>query len=116
MMPFTDNDLRAARARMLARSADLRDRIGRVRADLGRARDTVPRGSTDAAIVVENDEVLHAIESAASDELRRIDFAIARLDAGTFGSCEKCGGKIETARLEIVPHATQCGQCESGAR
>jgi len=51
---------------------------------------------------------LRSIESAT---LREIDDALRRISDGTYGVCEKCGGPIPKARLEIVPHARFCMKC-----
>jgi DnaK suppressor protein len=42
-----------------------------------------------------------------------IDEALARLDEGTYGRCSECGGWIDEARLEAVPHARLCIACKS---
>ena len=78
--------------------------LRRVRQDLGRQREPLPQDAPDAAIVVENDEILAAIENAAYSELDRIEHALARLDAGVFGLCETCGAEIDEARLRAVPY------------
>lgn len=114
-MNHLDDLSRNARTWLLARGAELRERIRRVQADLGRAREPLPRDSADAAIVMENDEVLRAIESTAMLEIRHVDHALERLDAGTYGVCEKCGADIGHTRLEVVPYATTCGRCERAA-
>lgn len=115
-MIFNDDDhLRNARVRLLARGAELRERIQRIQADLGRVREPLPRDSTDAAIVLENDEVLQAIAATATLELRHIEHALERLDAGGHGVCEKCASDIGDARLELVPYATRCERCERSA-
>lgn len=43
--------------------------------------------------------------------LEEISAAIKRIDAGTFGVCVTCGKKISKARLEAIPHASQCIHC-----
>lgn len=106
-----DRRARTTRAWLIARGAELQDRIRRVRDDLGRQREPLPRDSDDAAIAVENDEVLQCVEKAALEELTFIDHALERLDAGTFAYCESCGGEIEAARLEATPFATRCKRC-----
>ena len=103
--------LRNSREWLLARSAELRDRLRRARQDLGRQREPLPKDAPDAAIVVENDEILAAIEKAAQAEIERIELALERLDEGVFGLCESCGAEIEEARLRAVPYATQCLGC-----
>ena len=115
MKPLTEEQLRHTRARLVQRRDELRDRIHRVRQDLRREREPLPRDSADAAIVLENDDVLRAVEDAAGAELTHIDLALERFDAGTFGQCDSCGQPIDPARLSAVPYAYRCGECESGA-
>jgi DnaK suppressor protein len=40
-----------------------------------------------------------------------IDTALARLDAGTYGTCEVCGEAIAPARLEALPWTASCVRC-----
>jgi RNA polymerase-binding transcription factor DksA len=44
--------------------------------------------------------------------LASIERAIARLEKGTFGVCQSCGKEIENARLEALPYAEQCIDCQ----
>jgi len=48
--------------------------------------------------------VLQRVEA----QLREVDDALARLDAGTYGRCEICGKEIAEARLEAMPAARYC--------
>jgi len=111
MNTISEDQLRASRARLLSRAGELRDRLQRVRGDLSREREPLPRDSADAAIAVENDEVLQAIENSAAGELKRIDLALHRLDEGVFALCEKCGAEIDAERLGAVPYAATCRHC-----
>nr|WP_201470382.1 TraR/DksA C4-type zinc finger protein [Microbacterium hydrocarbonoxydans] len=54
---------------------------------------------------------LTGLADAAASELRQVDDAIARLDAGTYGVCASCGRPIPAARLEVRPFATHCVAC-----
>jgi RNA polymerase-binding transcription factor len=49
--------------------------------------------------------------TVASETLRDVEYALSRIDAGTYGSCEVCGAAIPPERLEAVPHATTCVDC-----
>ena len=42
--------------------------------------------------------------------------ALSRLEAGTYGRCESCGGPIPTERLEAVPTASLCVGCKQAQR
>lgn len=61
-----------------------------------------------------------AIVERVEAQLRGIQAALERLDAGTYGVCEACGKPIEDARLEAVPAARFCEadqrRSESGAQ
>jgi RNA polymerase-binding transcription factor DksA len=43
--------------------------------------------------------------------LAEIAAALERIDQGTFGQCENCGGVIPSARLKILPYARYCVEC-----
>jgi DnaK suppressor protein len=48
-------------------------------------------------------------------ELADIDAALARIDAGTYGRCQACGGPMGLQRLRAIPEARYCVSC-SGRR
>jgi RNA polymerase-binding transcription factor DksA len=43
--------------------------------------------------------------------LELIEEALARIKAGTYGTCESCGKPIPKVRLNVLPHAADCVQC-----
>ena len=47
------------------------------------------------------------------ERLRDIDQALERLQAGTYGQCQRCGKAIASERLEARPFATLCIQCKA---
>lgn len=47
-----------------------------------------------------------------SAEVRDMDEALARIEEGTFGTCESCDKSIPKARLRAVPHARLCIGCK----
>jgi DnaK suppressor protein len=59
----------------------------------------------------ERDLALSAQARAAVDE---IDRALAKMDVGTYGVCERCGNPIPKARLKALPYAALCVACKSG--
>jgi len=59
--------------------------------------------------VADNDREIAVLE-AAGDRRAEVQAALARLDAGTYGTCVDCGRPIEDARLEFRPEAARCLQ------
>ena len=57
-------------------------------------------------------EVDVSLEENAEQIVYEIDRAVARLDAGAYGRCERCGQEIPEERLEAVPYATLCVTCK----
>jgi RNA polymerase-binding transcription factor len=61
-----------------------------------------------------------AFDQAAAVSLRRgaertldqVDEALERMEAGTYGFCDRCGGEIDFARLKAIPQATLCMSCQ----
>jgi DnaK suppressor protein len=45
--------------------------------------------------------------------LQKIEAALGRIRAGTFGTCLECGDPIGSARLQARPVATLCIDCKS---
>lgn len=56
--------------------------------------------------------VLTRLDSAERHLLDEIDAAQARLAAGTFGACERCGKSIPLRRLRALPATRLCVACE----
>jgi len=41
-----------------------------------------------------------------------VDQALARIDDGTFGTCQDCGRPIGADRIEALPWAARCIDCQ----
>jgi DnaK suppressor protein len=48
--------------------------------------------------------------------LEEIAEALDRIDKGTFGRCEECGGTITKGRLQAVPYTRHCVKCARKAQ
>lgn len=56
-----------------------------------------------------------ALRDRAQHHLSLVDAALARLDAGTYGRCQRCGQPIPHERLEALPWAAYCIACQREA-
>ena len=96
--------------------ATLGNERARLRDDLTRrivAPDPMTYGSQAAAAtqVFEQQRDL-ALREKNEQQLQAVDAALARIDAGTFGTCIRCGRPIAPERLEALPWAAHCIDCQ----
>jgi DnaK suppressor protein len=57
-------------------------------------------------------ELSFSISDAERTLLLQVEEAIGRVDAGTYGACANCGQPIPRPRLEAIPWARLCVQCQ----
>jgi RNA polymerase-binding protein DksA len=68
----------------------------------------VDDGSADAGTATFEREKELSIEQNVRDLIQKIERALQRIDAGTYGICERCGNPIEKARLKALPYVDLC--------
>ena len=54
-----------------------------------------------------------ALKRKVEQSLEGVNRALIKLDNGTYGLCEECGARIDRARLEALPQARYCLNCQS---
>jgi DnaK suppressor protein len=94
-----------------------RDALRRALAgDLGSLRELRAQSTSgdvvDAALDAAHDEINSQLAEVESRELKNIERALARIRDGGYGVCEGCGEKIKLARLNALPYATCCIECQ----
>ncbi|MEM9354286.1 MAG: TraR/DksA family transcriptional regulator [Planctomycetota bacterium] len=75
-------------------------------------REQIGSDVVDAALDAAQDEISSKLAEVESRELANIEIALERIKDGTYGQCEICGGKIPLARLNALPYATMCIECQ----
>jgi DnaK suppressor protein len=73
----------------------------------GRDDEHDPDGATPAVEL----SLAHGLRTLAAVHLAEVEQAGARLAAGTYGRCYRCGGLIADERLAAIPTATTCVRC-----
>jgi YteA family regulatory protein len=53
-----------------------------------------------------------AVRENFREILGRIDEALGKIERGTYGICDRCGREISEGRLEAVPYAIYCVECQ----
>jgi DnaK suppressor protein len=100
------------------RSAELRQILTARRRDMeqeaqGRiASDTHEVGDVEHSEKDHQGDVDLTLMQMRAETLVRIDRALARLDAGQYGSCLECEREITERRLRALPFAVRCQACE----
>jgi DnaK suppressor protein len=113
---WTEAEVADLRNQLAAEVAALRTDIDRAETDIAsRLGDAVGDAGDDQADVgaktFEREHEL-ALTHNARELLAQNERAIARIEAGTYGTCESCGEAIGKARLQAFPRATLCVTCK----
>jgi len=69
-------------------------------------------GFSDRSHSTEERSRVIAVVRALRSNLHDVDRALMKLDAGTYGTCERCGEPIGEERLEAIPWALLCIDCK----
>jgi DnaK suppressor protein len=100
-------------------AASLRSRREALSAELDRLVEPPEAGASVAFGKRVGDGTTEAVERITSTATARsifasiegIDSALAKIEAGSYGVCEKCGGEIPLVRLEARPESSLCVEC-----
>ena len=66
----------------------------------------------DKALSSYSREMLYGLSDQERRVLQLVEDALRRLEDKSFGTCVHCGEKIQTRRLEAVPWARHCLDCQ----
>jgi DnaK suppressor protein len=77
-----------------------------------RADDEGAQDLADKASNSYNKEFLFSLSNTERDVLLLVDEALARVDQGRFGVCAACAAPVERKRLDAVPWAKHCFECQ----
>ena len=78
-------------------------------------RDQIGNDVIDAALDAAQDEISSQLAEVESRELANIEVALERMRCGSYGQCDICHGKIPLTRLNALPYATNCIDCQRAA-
>jgi DnaK suppressor protein len=65
----------------------------------------------DISVDGEHAAIRSQLADFESRELKQIDSALERIEAGQYGRCDSCGGAIGVERLRAVPYVSECIEC-----
>lgn len=106
---LTADDLAALRAALLARLDTHRSQV----ADQQAAIDELGEDG-DADALVER-SVVGTASVLTAETIADLEHALRRIDDGTYGTRERCGGVVARERLEAIPETRHCVRCTGAA-
>ena len=113
--PLTKKEVDELRERLLAERVELEEQLATLEENTFAASQSDMSGevafddeTADAGTATFERERDLSIENNVRDLLAKIDRAIRRMDAGTYGLCDRCGKPIEKARIKALPYVDLC--------
>ncbi len=68
--------------------------------------------AVDFAQGAANDEISSQLAEVESRELAQIEIALQKFEEGSYGKCDHCNSNVSLARIQALPYATLCIDCQ----
>src|ERR671924_536272 len=104
--------LASFKKRLLEKHEQLADGVGRTAIYGKDQEDDSIKDLGDQANTAYSREFFFELGNGDRRVLRDVASALQKLDDGAFGSCERCGEDIAEKRLEALPFARYCINCQ----
>ena len=66
----------------------------------------------DQAVDTYSKEFLYSLSNTDREQLQMIDEALRRINDSSYGYCQRCRKKISNKRLDAIPWARYCIECQ----
>jgi RNA polymerase-binding transcription factor DksA len=113
--PFTKKELDDLRARLLDEKTELETQLSTIEENSFASSQSDMTGevafddeTADAGTATFERERDLSIENNVRDLMAKVDRALVRIEAGTYGICDRCGKPIEKARVRALPYVDLC--------
>ena len=104
-------NLDAVRSHLMTELRSVLRRQDKIDAPLQNEDREMPSDWSEMAQLVENDEVLEALEESGRERVGALRMALQRVEQGSYAVCSACEGEIRPGRLAAMPTATLCIDC-----
>ena len=100
------------RKQLLAKREELLERVKAARTSEkeGSGKEAPDLGDRALSTVIR--DLSYQLTAGERDIVRRVDLALDRIDEGIYGTCVECGKKVQLGRLDAVPWARHCIDCQ----
>jgi len=100
------------RKQLLAKRESLLQLVKAARTSETEGNDKVAPDLGDRALSTVIRDLSYQLTAGQRDIVRRVDDALDRMEAGTYGICVSCEKKVQLDRLDAVPWARHCIECQ----
>jgi len=100
------------RKQLQAKREELFGRVTAARTTAKEATDADAPDLGDRALTSVSLDLSYQLSAGEREIVRRIDAALDRIEAATYGTCLNCEKKVQIGRLEAVPWARHCIECQ----
>jgi DnaK suppressor protein len=117
---FSKEDLKKIREELIKEKAKILEELLRIRDESLKKSQKDSSGDlsgytlhmADMATDLYDREFSLELAEGERERLYALDDAIKRIDEGTYGRCDMCGGYISRQRLKAMPQAQYCIECQ----
>ncbi len=110
--PLTSKALLLFKSGLRQQQSDLTRAIDRTHKEIRALADSEPGDVIDNCCGNSSKEAIFSSYSHNRTQLSRVEAALERFTTGEFGTCASCGGAIGLKRLQALPWANNCIECQ----
>jgi DnaK suppressor protein len=97
---------------LLKKQKELNNRMEQLKVEASNDGEPISADFEEQAVERESEEVIEEVSRVTRHELAEIRVALERINQGTYGVCAECGDDIPMKRLEALPFAMYCTDCQ----
>jgi len=108
---MTSKEIEEFRTILLDRKNQILKNIQESKSEIDELQNSGASDEADFASISNDSAIEVALSQKQKKELDEIEFALKKIDEGTYGICEMCEEEIGIERLKVKPQARYCIVC-----
>lgn len=109
---LTKKEIQALKKKLLERKEAIMRKMRQYYQESQEVEANIAQDAVDRAETSYTKEFLLLLTDAEREQLDLINQALRRIEGGEYGRCQSCGQPISKKRLEIMPWAALCIECQ----
>ncbi len=108
---MNENELKIFKKILLDRKEQILKNIAEYRNEIGELKSSETSDEADLATITIDTALEETLSRKQSKELEEIEYALSKIEKGTYDICEMCEEEIGVERLKVKPQARYCIVC-----